>query len=167
MRELRHAEIVLIRGDGNAKIAACGNRVGARMRQHGDSGGRWQAKNKKRAAAKLRQLRELIYDQADSRACAAQRSVDAHELNLGLKLLKLNLSACLFELLLDLLSVLLGSALLDILGSALNEVLSLLKAETGDLTNSLDNVELLSAEGLKNYVEFCLFFCCGSRCRII
>ena len=35
MRELRHAEIVLIRGDGNAKIAACGNRVGARMRQHG------------------------------------------------------------------------------------------------------------------------------------
>lgn len=47
MRELRHAEIVLIRGDGNAKIAACGNRVGSRMRQHGDSGGRWQAKNKK------------------------------------------------------------------------------------------------------------------------
>ncbi len=43
-----------------------------------------------------------------------------------------------------------------VFGAAFYEFLSFLKAETGDFTNDLDNVELLSAEGLKNYVEFCL-----------
>ena len=62
------------------------------------------------------------------------------------------------------LSFVLGNAFLNGLGSALNHFLSFLKAETGDLTNSLDNVKLLSAEALKNYVKLGLLFSCGSCC---
>ena len=77
------------RGWGDAGIAACGNRFDTGRRQRKNSGMRESrrredaaargqrrsvaSKKQKRAAAKLRQLRELIYDQADSRACAAQR----------------------------------------------------------------------------------------------
>ena len=43
-------------------------------------------------------------------------------------------------------------------------VLSLLKAKTGELTNSLDNVELLVAEAGENYVKLGLLFNCGSCC---
>ena len=48
----------------------------------------------------------------------------------GIKLLDLDLSASLFQLLLDVLSLSLGSLLLDSLGSAVNDSLSLLQAQT-------------------------------------
>ena len=47
-------------------------------------------------------------------------------------LLEFDLSASCFELCLDLLSFVLGSAFLDSLRSCFNEVLSFLEAETGD-----------------------------------
>ena len=56
----------------------------------------------------------------------------------GVKLLNLNLSASLFQLLLDVVSLSLGDLLLDSLGSAINDSLSLLQAQTGDLLNDLD-----------------------------
>ena len=80
------------------------------------------------------------------------------------KLLYFYFCACSSDLCLHSFCVFLGETFLDGLRSAFYEFLSFLKAETGDFTNDLDNVELLSAEGLKNYVEFCLFFCCGSCC---
>ena len=81
-----------------------------------------------------------------------------------LKLLNFNSCACCLESCLNCLSVILGYAFLNSLGSALNEVLSVLKSETGDLTNCLDNVELLSAEVLEDYVELGLLLSCGSCC---
>ena len=80
------------------------------------------------------------------------------------KLLQFYFCACCSDLFLHSFSVFLGEAFLNCLRSAFYEVLSFLEAETCDFTDNLDNVELLSAEGLKNYVEFCLFFCCGSCC---
>ena len=83
---------------------------------------------------------------------------------MGVKLLNLNLCACSLESLLNRLSLILGNAFLNGLRSTLNHLLSFLKSETGDLTNCLDNVELLSAEGLENNVELSLLLCCGSCC---
>ena len=80
----------------------------------------------------------------------------------GIKLLNLNGSASLGKSSLDGLSFFLSNAFLKGLGSALNELLSFLKSETCDLTNCLDNVELLSAEGLEYYVELSLLLSCGS-----
>ena len=80
------------------------------------------------------------------------------------KLLNLNNCSSFLESLLNGLSLFLGNAGLNFLRSTLNEVLSVLKSETCDLTNSLDNVELLSAEFLKNYVELSLLLYCGSCC---
>ena len=90
----------------------------------------------------------------------------------GVKLLNLNLSASLFQLLLDVVSLSLGDLLLDSLGSAINDSLSLLQAQTGDLLNDLDDLHLGSASlsqdlslihiseptrlGMISYAVFCL-----------
>ncbi len=79
-----------------------------------------------------------------------------------LKLLDLNNSAGSLKGLLEGLSLILGNAFLNVLGSALNKLLSFLQAKAGDLTNSLDNVELLSAEFLQNYVKLGLLLSGGS-----
>ena len=69
------------------------------------------------------------------------------------KLLNLNSCAGLDELSLDLLSVLLGDAFLNVLGATLDQVLSLLQAQTGDLADDLDNAQLLVTETGQNDVE--------------
>ena len=82
------------------------------------------------------------------------------------KLLDGNGCACSGELFLDLLCVFLGNAFLEDLGSAFNQVLSVLQAQTGDFANNLDNVELLSAEAGQFNVELGLLFncCCSGSC---
>ena len=81
-----------------------------------------------------------------------------------MKLLNFNFCACSLELLSDLVCLVLSDSFLKSLGSCLNKVLSILKTKAGDLTNNLDNVELRSASGLKNYVELSLLLNCGSCC---
>ena len=81
-----------------------------------------------------------------------------------MKLLNLNLCASCLKILSDLVSLFLGNTLLDSLRSGLNEILSILKTKTGDLTSYLDNCELVSASGLENNVELGLLLCCGSCC---
>ena len=80
----------------------------------------------------------------------------------GVKLLNLNLSASLFQLLLDVVSLSLGDLLLDSLGSAINDSLSLLQAQTGDLLDQLDDAHLASASLDQDDVELGLLFLSGS-----
>ena len=61
-----------------------------------------------------------------------------------------------FELLLNSLSILLGYLLLNSLGSAVYESLSFLQTETGDLTNSLDDSDLVAADALQDNVKLSL-----------
>ena len=63
---------------------------------------------------------------------------------------------------LDLLSFFLGNAFLNRLGATLNHVLSFLQTQTGDLTDNLDNAQLLVAETSQDYVELGLLFNSGS-----
>ena len=77
-------------------------------------------------------------------------------------LLNFSLSACFGKLLSDILGNFLGNSLFDLLRSALNEILSFLKSETGDLTNNLYNVKLACAYFCKNNVKLGLFLCSGS-----
>ena len=74
------------------------------------------------------------------------------------KLLNLDLSACLFELSLESLSVVLADSLFDSLGSAVNQSLSFLQTETGSLTNSLDDSDLVAAGRLQDNIELSLLF---------
>ena len=69
------------------------------------------------------------------------------------KLFHLYLSACAFELSLNSLSILLGYLLLNSLGSAVYESLRFLQAKTGDLTNRLDDSDLVAACALQDNVE--------------
>src|SRR5690606_39867563 len=68
-------------------------------------------------------------------------------------LLQLDLGASGLELLLDLLGFGLGNAFLDRLRSALDQVLGLLQAETGDGAHFLDDLDLLVASGSQDDVE--------------
>src|SRR5699024_5569130 len=77
-------------------------------------------------------------------------------------LLDLDLSADLFQLLLDVLGVSLGSLLLDGLGSAVNDSLGLLQAQTGDLLDDLDDLHLGSAHVGQDDVELGLLLLSGS-----
>ena len=78
--------------------------------------------------------------------------------SLKLRLLEFDLSAGSFELLLEVFSFSLGSAFLNSLGSAFDEVLGFLQAEAGDFTNSLNNGDLVRADFRQNDVEFGLLF---------
>ena len=80
----------------------------------------------------------------------------------GSKLLDFDGSASLGELILKGFSLFLGNAFLDGLGSALNQFLSVLKTQTSDLANDLDNVQLACAEGSKDNVKLGLFLSGGS-----
>lgn len=72
---------------------------------------------------------------------------------LKVKLFNLDSCACLFELSLSSLSVVSRNLLLNSLGSAVNELLSFLQAKAGDLTDSLDDVDLSSAGRSKDNIE--------------
>ena len=71
--------------------------------------------------------------------------LSAHPVPPGTALLDLDLGAGGLELLPDLVGLRLGNATLDLLGSALDQVLGLLQAEAGDRAQLFDNVDLLSA----------------------
>ena len=89
--------------------------------------------------------------------------IEIQEANFGeIKLLNLNLSAGILQLLLDVVSLSLGSLLLDSLGSAVNDSLSLLQAQTGDLLDQLDDAHLASASLDQDDVELGLLFLSGS-----
>ena len=62
-----------------------------------------------------------------------------------MRLLDLDLRTSLFELLLEVLGILLGHALLQSLRSGLDESLGLGQAQTGDLADSLDDLDLGSS----------------------
>ena len=82
------------------------------------------------------------------------------------KLLNLDSCACLFELSLSSLSVVSRNLLLNSLGSAVNELLSFLQAKAGDLTDSLDDVDLSSAGRSKDNVELSLLLSSSSAALI-
>src|ERR1700759_4419445 len=73
-------------------------------------------------------------------------------------LLDLDLCACGFELLLDLLSLVLAGAFLDGLGRAFDEILGFFEAEVGDLTNGLDDLDLVRAAIREDDVELGFLF---------
>src|SRR6185503_2660686 len=68
-------------------------------------------------------------------------------------LLQLDAPACLFELGLELLGLVLGDALLDRAGGAVDEVLGLLETEAGRRADDLDHLDLLVAGGREDDVE--------------
>ena len=70
-----------------------------------------------------------------------------------MKLLNFNFCACSLEVCSKLLCLFLRDAFLDGLGSALNEILSILKTKTANVLNKLDNVKLGSTSAGKNNVE--------------
>ena len=69
------------------------------------------------------------------------------------RLLDLDRGAGLFQLLLELLGVVLRDARLDRLGGGLDQVLGLLEAQAGGGADDLDDVDLVGAEGLQDDVE--------------
>src|SRR5680860_678959 len=73
------------------------------------------------------------------------------------KLLQLDTRACIFELLLDLLGLVLRHAFLDRLGRTLDEVLGFLEAEAGNSPNLFNNVDLLGTYRRQDDVELGLF----------
>src|SRR5690606_10591257 len=79
-------------------------------------------------------------------------------------LLDLDGRAGLFQLLLDLLGLLLGDAFLDRLGSAVHQVLGLLEAQPGQLPDHLDHLNLLVASRLQDDVKLRLLLGLGG-CR--
>ena len=82
-------------------------------------------------------------------------------------LLKLNFSTSLLKLSLDRLGLFLGDTLFNSLGSTVNKSLSFAESETGELTNNLDNLNLVCAYVSKNNVKLCLFLSsgCSACCR--
>ncbi len=85
-------------------------------------------------------------------------------------LFQFNFSAGFFELSLEAFSVSLGETFLDYAGSAVNEFLSFLEAETGELLHELNDLELFIAGSLEDYVERGLLFSgctgsCGACCN--
>src|ERR1700683_3314062 len=81
---------------------------------------------------------------------------------IGIRLLKLNLGAGFFELRLDLCRIVLVNALFHRFGSALDQVLGLLKSQAGNGTDFFNDFNLLLAGGREHDREFGLFL---SRCR--
>src|SRR5437588_10304527 len=83
-------------------------------------------------------------------------------------LLKLNLGADFFELRLDLGSLVLVDAFLDVFRRAFNEILGLFEPETGNGANFLDDFDLFLAGSSENHRDFGLFLGgrrCGAACR--
>src|SRR5688500_14448483 len=80
-------------------------------------------------------------------------------------LLDLDLGACRFELLLDVLGLVLADAFFDGLGRAFDQVLRLFQAEARDFTNDLDRVDLVRTGVRQDHVEFRLLLggCSGRR----
>src|SRR3954466_4508780 len=86
--------------------------------------------------------------------------------NTKYRLLELHLGASILELLLHLLGIGLGDPLFQRLRGSLDQVLRLFEAETGDLANHLDDVDLVRARSSELDVEFGLLFDgsgCGGR----
>ena len=82
------------------------------------------------------------------------------------RLLKGDLSSLSLKLSLKVISGSLVSSLLKNLRSALNEILSFLQAKTCDLTNDLDDLDLVRANLGQLNIELGLLFCrCSTCCR--
>ena len=78
------------------------------------------------------------------------------------ELLQLDLGADGLESLLDFLGLVLGDGFLDLGGDAFNKSLGFAEAETGDLADDLDDLDLLSAEAGHDNVKLSLLFSSGS-----
>src|SRR5699024_825465 len=74
------------------------------------------------------------------------------------KLLDVCLAAGLFDLGLGFVGFVLVDAFLDRLRRGVNHVLGFLQAETGDLADSLNDLDLVAADIGENNVEFALLF---------
>src|SRR4051794_37552401 len=72
------------------------------------------------------------------------------------RLLDLDRTAGVLELLLDVLGLVLGDAFLDVLRRAVDEVLRFLETQAGELTNDLDHLDLLVAGALEDDGPFVL-----------
>ena len=68
-------------------------------------------------------------------------------------LLQLDFGTCLYELLFEVFSLVLGQTFLDGLGSAVNYVFRLLKAKTGKFLHQLHNLKLIGTCSLEDYIE--------------
>ncbi len=83
-------------------------------------------------------------------------------------LFKLYFCAYFLELSCHSFSFCLGEAFLNGVGSAVNEFLSFLETETGELLNELNHFEFLSTSGFEDYIERSLFLnsctCSGGTC---
>ena len=77
-------------------------------------------------------------------------------------LLQLDLAAGLLDLLLHSLGIVLGQGFLQGVGHALNGSLGLGQTQTGDLADDLDDLDLLGADFLQDYVELGLLFSSSS-----
>ena len=97
-------------------------------------------------------VRSRVARPSRSVAARSARSARSPIVRAG-RLLDLDRGAGLFQLLLELLGVVLGDAGLDRLGGGLDEVLGLLQAEAGGGADDLDDVDLVGAEGLQDDVE--------------
>src|SRR5574344_2322404 len=71
----------------------------------------------------------------------------------SVRLLDLDFGASLLELLRNLLGLVLGDRLFDLLRAAVDHVLGILEAETGDRADLLDDRDLVGASGLQDHVE--------------
>lgn len=78
------------------------------------------------------------------------------------KLLQFSNSAGFSKLCLESFSLILSNAFLNRFGSALNHILCLFQAKTGDLANCLDNSQLIRANLFENNVKLGLLFLSGS-----
>src|SRR5580704_1729238 len=81
------------------------------------------------------------------------------------RLLELDLGASFLELLLDLLRLGLVDAGLDVLRRAVDEILGVLEAETGDLADDLDDADLVGAAALEDDGELRLLLGRSGRSR--
>ena len=81
-----------------------------------------------------------------------------------IKLLKSNLCSNFFKLLLDTLSLFLRNLCLKNLRSSVNKILCFLKSKSCNLTNNLDNLNLLVTCCCKLYIELCLLLSCCCAC---
>lgn len=68
-------------------------------------------------------------------------------------LLQLDFGTCLYELLFEVFSLVLGQTFLNGLGSAVNDVFRLLKAKTGKFLHQLHNLKLIGTCSLEDYIE--------------
>ena len=81
------------------------------------------------------------------------------------KLLDFDLGASFFELLLDLLGLVLGNRFLERLRSGFDKILGLLETETGEFADDLDDADLL--RGIETGEDAAAFMLCGAKAVMV